>query len=64
MSKFVVYTAGCGMMMRALVKRRHRDGSLSVEPYFWQTEQGRDTGTFQGGHVIRLEEAETRVCVE
>lgn len=50
--------------MRALVKRRHRDGSLSVEPYFWQTEAGHDTGPFQGGQIIRLNETDTTPCAD
>lgn len=40
--------------MRALVKKRHRDGSVTVEPYFLQDAAGKDQGVFQGGFTLRI----------
>lgn len=55
----VWYQNGRGLTFRALVRVLHRDGSVSVEPYF-QTDRatGRDIGVYQGGHRVRLDAAD------
>jgi hypothetical protein len=45
---FVLYSNGCGFI-RALVKRAHRDGSVTVEPYFFQKADGTYMAGFIGG---------------
>ncbi|MBB2158022.1 hypothetical protein HLH33_17265 [Gluconacetobacter diazotrophicus] len=54
MGDFVLYDTAGGRMMRALVKRRHRDGSITLEPYFRQDANGNDCGAFQGCFTVRL----------
>ena len=54
MSNFVTYKARNSQTMRARVIRRHRDGSVTVEPYFWLDANGKDNGVFQGGFTLRL----------
>lgn len=53
-SVFVTYNTRSGQTMRALVKKRHRDGSVTVEPYFLQDAAGKDQGVFQGGFTLRI----------
>ena len=50
---FVLYRTQTGHVMRAAVRRKHSNGDLTVEPFFWQHE-GKDSGTFQGGHTLRV----------
>ncbi|HEV2674181.1 MAG TPA: hypothetical protein VGV37_06525 [Aliidongia sp.] len=53
MADFMTYrTAHCGPM-RAKILTRHRDGDVTVEPFFFQ-EDGNDTGSFQGGYKVRV----------
>lgn len=54
MPNFLVYRTQTGHLMRAKVVTRHRDGDVTVEPWFWQDEAGKDTGCFQGGHKVRV----------
>lgn len=42
--------------MRAVVKAVHKDKSVTVEPYFYQDQDGNDVGSFQGGVTVRLRE--------
>jgi hypothetical protein len=54
MADFLTYrTARCGPM-RAKIVTRHCDGDVTVEPFFFQDERGKDTGCFQGGHKVRV----------
>ena len=53
---FVFYRTQTGHVMRAKVLTRHRDRSVTVEPFFWQTPDFTDepAGCFQGGHTVRV----------
>jgi hypothetical protein len=53
MTKFVTYTTQTNATMRAAIRTQHRDGSVTVEPFFYQKD-GNDIGMFQGGHTLRL----------
>jgi hypothetical protein len=54
MADFLTYlTAHCGAM-RAKILTRHRDGDVTVEPFFFVGKEGKDTGPFQGGHKVRV----------
>lgn len=55
-SNFVFYKTMSGHVMRALVVKAHRDGGVTVEPYFLQSPSGGDKpgGSFMGGFTLRL----------
>lgn len=55
MAKFIFYRTQTGSIMRAIVKTQHRDGTLTVEPYFYQDAVGQDVMPFQGGHKLRID---------
>ena len=54
MTKFIVYRAAVAAFMRARVIARHRNGDVTVEPWFWQDGAGNDIGAFQGGYKVRV----------
>lgn len=54
MTKFLTYRTQTGMEMKAAVRTQHRDGSFTVEPFFYQKD-GKDDGAFQGGHKLRVD---------
>lgn len=57
---FVTYQTGGGTnTLRAKVLRNHKDGSVTVEPYFLLDEAGNDLPGFFGGKV-RLYVADVR----
>lgn len=55
MAKFIYYQAAGGATMRAAVRTRHRDGDLTVEPFFYQDATGKDVLPFQGGFKLRID---------
>ena len=48
--RFCIYTADSGQRVRARILTTHRDGWLTVEPWFFQ-EAGRDAGPMIGGKL-------------
>jgi hypothetical protein len=53
-AKFVAYEMNGGGLMRAWVETRHRDGSMTVQPWWCLDDKGNDCGAFQGGFKVRL----------
>jgi hypothetical protein len=53
MTEFLTYRTQTGDELRAAVRVAHRDGSYTVEPFFYQ-KAGEDVGLFQGGHEVRV----------
>lgn len=51
-TEFVFYRTQTGAVLRAKVHKRTRNGWVTVEPYFYVDENGKDTGAFQGGHKL------------
>lgn len=56
---FVLYTVRSATY-RSLVKTVHRDGTVTVEPYFQVGDDGKDTGAFCGGFVVRVQASRCR----
>ena len=55
MATFIFYRTGGGSIMRAAVRAKHRDGDLTVEPFFYQDAVGEDVMPFQGGFKLRID---------
>ena len=54
MTDFVVYRTQGGDLLPAAVRTRHREGDLTVEPFFHIDPAGKDLGGFQGEFKLRI----------